>query len=74
MKIISKFKKYGVVVGTAALMVATSPAMAEGGNTAAITSAISSGKTMLETATGGLIALAAVVFGVGMVVSLLRRG
>ncbi|WP_415720652.1 hypothetical protein [Photobacterium ganghwense] len=74
MKKFAQFKKFGVKVGTGALLLASGSAFAEGANDAAITAAISSGKSMLETTTGGLIALGAVVFGVTMVVGLLRRG
>ncbi|WP_415721575.1 hypothetical protein [Photobacterium ganghwense] len=74
MKHFTTLKKHAVKVGLVAVTMASGPALAEGANSAAITAAISSGKSMLETTTGGLIALGAIVFGVGMVVGLLKRG
>ncbi|KLV03268.1 hypothetical protein ABT56_20295 [Photobacterium aquae] len=79
MKRFNQVRKFAVshsnkIVG-GALVLASGSAFAEGagGNTAAIQGAISSGKNMIEMTTGGLITLAAAVFGVMMVVNLLSK-
>ncbi|MDC5804753.1 hypothetical protein OPW36_14115 [Vibrio europaeus] len=48
-------------------------AMANDANTTAITDAITSGKALVSTTTSGVIALAALGFGVGMVVTWLAK-
>ena len=51
----------------------SSSAMAADDNTTAITSAITAGKALVQTTTSGVIALAALGFGVGMVVTWLAK-
>ena len=58
----------------AAVSVTSSSAFADAtSNDTAITAAIESGKSMVATTTAGVIAIAALGFGLGMVVSWLRK-
>lgn len=58
----------------ASLMVAAGSASAEGVDiTAALTSAISNGQTNVSTVVAGLIGMAALAFGVTMIVGFLRK-
>lgn len=59
------------VAAATAAMVASGSALAD--NNAAITEAITSGKGLVELTTGGVISIAAVCFGVGLVASMLIK-
>ncbi|MDO6543477.1 hypothetical protein [Photobacterium sanguinicancri] len=66
--IVSNIKKGAVVVG---LGVASSSAMAD--TSAAITSAISAAEANMTVVTVGVLTVAAIGFGIGLVTSFLRR-
>ncbi|MFL7028345.1 hypothetical protein [Vibrio cyclitrophicus] len=66
-------KKLRHLAIVAAVAAASSPAFAEGANETAITSAVEAGKSMVGLTTSGVIGIAALGFGLGMVVSWLRK-
>ncbi|WP_412492636.1 hypothetical protein [Vibrio cyclitrophicus] len=57
----------------ASVAVTSGSAFAEGSNETAITSAVEAGKSMVGLTTSGVIGIAALGFGLGMVVSWLRK-
>ncbi|MEZ9106059.1 hypothetical protein AB4277_01660 [Vibrio splendidus] len=57
----------------ASVAVTSGSAFAEGANETAITSAVEAGKSMVGLTTSGVIGIAALGFGLGMVVSWLRK-
>ncbi|MFA0265024.1 hypothetical protein [Vibrio cyclitrophicus] len=57
----------------ASVAVTSCSAFAEGANETAITSAVEAGKSMVGLTTSGVIGIAALGFGLGMVVSWLRK-
>ncbi|WP_192890637.1 hypothetical protein [Vibrio bathopelagicus] len=57
----------------ASVAVTSGSAFAEGANETAITAAVDAGKSMVSLTTSGVIGIAALGFGLGMVVSWLRK-
>ncbi|MEZ9289131.1 hypothetical protein [Vibrio lentus] len=63
--------KSGVFVASAAALTASGSALAD--NTAAVTEAIAAGTALTTLTTGGILSVAAVCFGVGLVASMLIK-
>ena len=57
----------------ASVALTSSSAFAEGANETAITAAVDAGKSMVSLTTSGVIGIAALGFGLGMVVAWLRK-
>ena len=66
--------KSGVFVASAAALTASGSAFAEASaNTTAVTEAIAQGTALTTLTTGGILSLAAICFGVGLVASMLIK-
>lgn len=63
--------KSGVFVASAAALTASGSALAD--NTSAVTEAIAAGTALTTLTTGGILSVAAVCFGVGLVASMLIK-
>ena len=63
--------KSGVFVASAAALTASGSALAD--NTTAVTEAIAAGTALTTLTTGGILSVAAVCFGVGLVASMLIK-
>ncbi|MEZ8195655.1 MULTISPECIES: hypothetical protein [Vibrio] len=61
------------LLAASVLVTASGSAFAEGANETAITAAVDAGKSMVSLTTSGVIGIAALGFGLGMVVSWLRK-